>query len=153
MTTEPLLTALPAEGRERLMRFAHEVSFPAGERIFEEHGLADRFWIIRTGSVNLDVHIAPGPPTVVDMLGHGDLVGWSWLVPPYTWRMGAEAATPVRAYEFDATAVRALCEADRDLGLAVTRRVLGMLARRLQATRHRLADMCAPGATTMPAPP
>ncbi|AWN30546.1 MULTISPECIES: cyclic nucleotide-binding domain-containing protein [unclassified Streptomyces] len=153
MTTKPLLSVLPADGRERLMQFAHEVSFPAGDRIFEERGLADRFWIIRTGSVNLDVQVAGGRPAVVDMLGHGDLVGWSWLVPPYTWRMGAEASTPVRAYEFDATAVRALCEVDPALGLAVTRRVLDVVARRLQATRLRLVDMCGPGASAMPAPP
>ncbi|MGA5266931.1 Crp/Fnr family transcriptional regulator [Streptomyces lydicamycinicus] len=152
MTTTPLLSVLPADGRERLMQFAQEVSFPAGTRLFEEHGSADRFWIIRTGSVNLDIQVAGGRSAVVDMLGHGDLVGWSWVVPPYTWRMGAEAFTPVRAYEFDATAVRALCEADPDLGLAVTRSVLGVVARRLQATRIRLADMCGPGASSMPAP-
>ncbi|MCW7986992.1 hypothetical protein XF35_17385 [Streptomyces platensis subsp. clarensis] len=152
MTTTPMLNALPVDGRERLMRLAHEVSFPAGTRIFEERGLADRFWIIRTGSVNLDIQVSSGGRTVVDMLGHGDLVGWSWVVPPYTWRMGAEAFTLVRAYEFDATAVRALCEADLVLGLAVTRRVLDVVARRLQATRLRLVDMCGPGASTMPAP-
>ncbi|MEU9123254.1 cyclic nucleotide-binding domain-containing protein [Streptomyces sp. NPDC048506] len=153
MTTTPLLNVLPAEGRARLMQFADEVSFPAGTRIFEERGLADRFWIIRTGSVNLDIRVAGRRPTVVEMLGHGDLLGWSWLVPPYAWRMGAEAFTPVRAYEFDATAVRALCDADPALGLAVTRRVLDVVARRLQATRLRLLDMYGPGASTMPAPP
>ncbi|MER7152909.1 Crp/Fnr family transcriptional regulator [Streptomyces lydicus] len=152
MTTMPLLRALPADGRARLMHFAHEVSFPSGARLFEERGLADRFWIIHTGSVNLDIRV-DGRPTVVEMLGHGEVVGWSWLVPPYTWRMGAEACTPLRAYEFDATAVRALCEADPALGLEVTRRMLDVVARRLQATRARLADMRAPGATTMPAPP
>lgn len=152
MTTMPLLHVLPAEGRERLMQSAHEVSFPEGTRIFEEHGLADRFWIIRTGSVNLDIQVAGQRAAVVEMLGHGDLVGWSWLVPPYTWRMGAEAFTPVRAYEFDATAVRALCEADPALGLAITRRVLEVVARRLQATRLRLVDLGGRGASSMPAP-
>ncbi|MEW1750621.1 Crp/Fnr family transcriptional regulator [Streptomyces angustmyceticus] len=152
-STPPLLHALPTEGRERLMQFAREVSFPEGKRIFEEHGLADRFWIIRTGSVNLDVQVRGRRPMVVDMLDHGDLVGWSWLVPPYTWRMGAEASSPVRAYEFDATAVRALCEADPAIGLAVTRRVLDVVASRLQATRLRLADMGGPGSRAMPAPP
>ncbi|MFF4281335.1 hypothetical protein ACFY0Z_21425 [Streptomyces kronopolitis] len=75
-----------------------------------------------------------------------------WLVPPYTWRLGAEASTPVRAYEFDATAVRALCEADPVIGLAVTRRVLDVLARRLQATRLRLADRGGPGWKVMALP-
>ncbi|MGG7569322.1 cyclic nucleotide-binding domain-containing protein [Streptomyces sirii] len=152
MTTTPLLQVLPPDGRERLMGFAREVSFPEGTRIFEEGQPADRFWIVRTGSVNLDIQVAGRRPAVVESLGHGDLLGWSWLLPPYAWRMGAEAFTPVRAYEFDATGVRALCEADPVLGLAVTRRVLDVVARRLQATRLRLLDMCAPGASTMPAP-
>ncbi|MFF4603218.1 cyclic nucleotide-binding domain-containing protein [Streptomyces sp. NPDC001339] len=155
MTTTPLplLNALPAEGRARLMQFAEAVSFPAGTRIFEERGRADRFWIIRTGSVNLDVQVPRHRPAVVEMLGHGDLLGWSWLVPPHSWRMGAEAFTPVRADEFDAVAVRTLCEEDPVLGLAVTRRVLDVVAHRLQATRLRLLDMYGPGASTMPAPP
>lgn len=153
MTTAPLLNVLPPEGRARLMQFAHEVAFPAGTRIFEEGKPADRFWIVRTGSVNLDIQVTDRRPAVIDSLGHGDLLGWSWLLPPYAWRMGAEAFTPVRAYEFDATAVRALCEADPALSLAVTRRVLDVVARRLQATRHRLLDLCGPGVSTMPAPP
>lgn len=153
MTTTPLLHVLPPDGRERLMQFAREVSFPAGTRVFEEGEPADRFWIVRTGSVNLDIQVAGRRSVVVESLGHGDLLGWSWLLPPYAWRMGAEAFTPVRAYEFDATAVRALCEADPDLGLAVTRRVLDVVARRLQATRLRLLDISGPAASTMPAPP
>lgn len=153
MTTTSLLHVLPPDGRERLMQFAREVSFPAGTRVFEEGEPADRFWIVRTGSVNLDIQEAGRRPVVVESLGHGDLLGWSWLLPPYAWRMGAEAFTPLRAYEFDATAVRALCEADPDLGLAVTRRVLDVVARRLQATRLRLLDLSGPTAGTMPAPP
>ncbi|TJZ58972.1 cyclic nucleotide-binding domain-containing protein [Streptomyces piniterrae] len=144
MTTTALLNVLPPRGRDRLMELARDVSFPEGTRIFEEGGLADRFWIIRTGSVNLDVQVRGERPATVEMLGHGDLLGWSWLVPPYTWRLGAEATSPVRAHEFDAIAVRALCEADPALGLAVTHRVLDVVARRLQATRMRLLDLYGP---------
>ncbi|MEU7642125.1 cyclic nucleotide-binding domain-containing protein [Streptomyces sp. NPDC039016] len=153
MATTPLLQQLPPNGRERLLAFAHEVTFPEGTHLFEEGGAADQFWILRTGSVNLDVHVAGRRPAVVDLLGPGDLLGWSWLVPPYRWRMGAEAFTLVRAHEFDATAVRALCEADPVLGLAVTRQVLDVVARRLQATRHRLIDLGGAGASVRPAPP
>ncbi|MGD3113037.1 cyclic nucleotide-binding domain-containing protein [Streptomyces sp. YGL11-2] len=152
MTTTPLLQHLPPNGRDRLLAFAHEVSFAEGTRIFEEGGAADRFWIIRTGSVNLDIRIATRRPAVVDVLGPGDLLGWSWLVPPYRWRMGAEAFTLVRAHEFDATRVRALCEADSVLGLVVTRRVLDVVARRLLATRRRAVDLGAVSVSTPPTP-
>ncbi|UQA97003.1 cyclic nucleotide-binding domain-containing protein [Streptomyces halobius] len=144
MTTTALLHVLPPGGRERLMECARDVSFPEGARIFEEGGIADRFWIVHTGSVNLDVQMRGEPPATVAMLGHGDLLGWSWLVPPYTWRLGAEATSPVRAHEFDAIAVRALCEADPALGMAVTHQVLEVVAHRLQSTRMRLLDLYGP---------
>jgi hypothetical protein len=68
------------------------MSFPAGARIFEEGSKADRFWIIRTGMVTLDVHIPGRRAATVDALGPGQLLGWSWLVPPHTWQLGAEAS-------------------------------------------------------------
>ncbi|MGW0705914.1 cyclic nucleotide-binding domain-containing protein [Streptomyces sp. NPDC002643] len=70
--TPSILRALPAEHRQRLMRFAREVSVPQGTRLFEEGGKADRFWIIRTGTVELDMHV-PGSTIaqwVGDVLAH-----------------------------------------------------------------------------------
>ncbi|MEV0777426.1 cyclic nucleotide-binding domain-containing protein [Streptomyces sp. NPDC050433] len=138
-----LLNALPSQGRERLMEFSRPVCFPAGTRIFEDQQPADRFWVIRTGAVNLDLHGHGRNAGTLEMLGHGDLLGWSWLVPPYTWRLGAEAFSMVRADEFDARAVRALCNEDPVLGLALTRHVLEVVAGRLQATRIRLLGVYA----------
>lgn len=82
------LHGLPAEGQDHLMACSHEVSFPAGTRIFNEGDPADRFWIIRTGAVTLDVQAHGRRAATVETLGHGDLLGWSWLVPPYAWRLG-----------------------------------------------------------------
>ncbi|WP_338676516.1 cyclic nucleotide-binding domain-containing protein [Streptomyces sp. SCSIO 30461] len=138
------LHGLPTEGQDHLMACSHEVSFPAGTRIFNEGDPADRFWIIRTGAVTLDLQAHGRRAATVETLGHGDLLGWSWLVPPYAWRLGAEAFSLVRAHEFDAKAVRGLCEVDPAFGLALTRRVLEVVTHRLQATRIRLLDLYAP---------
>ncbi|MFC5801695.1 cyclic nucleotide-binding domain-containing protein [Streptomyces formicae] len=138
------LRGLPSEGLDHLMTCSHEVSFPAGTRIFHEGDPADRFWIIRTGAVTLDLQAHGRRAATVETLGHGDLLGWSWLVRPYTWRLGAEAFSLVRAHEFDAMAVRALCDLDPVFGLALTRRVLEVVSHRLQATRIRLLDLYAP---------
>ncbi len=133
-----LLRAVPAEYRERMLTLAREVSFPQDARVFEERATADRFWVIRSGAITLDLTL-PGPRTVtVETLGPGDLVGWSWMFPPYEWDFGAEALSPVRAYEFDGNEVRALCERDPELGYALVRAVAEVLAHRLQATRSRL---------------
>ncbi|MDB1087307.1 cyclic nucleotide-binding domain-containing protein [Streptomyces sp. ACA25] len=143
-TTTSLLGELPPEGRERLMATARDVSFPAGTRIFEEGHRADRFWIIRTGSVTLDLHVPGRRAAAVETLGPGDLLGWSWLFPPFSWHLGAEALSPVRAVEFDARVVRELCDTDPVLGRAVARRVAEIVAHRLQSARTRLLDLYGP---------
>ncbi|MGP4088462.1 Crp/Fnr family transcriptional regulator [Streptomyces sp. KR55] len=143
-TTLSILRALPAEHRQRLMRIPREVMFPQGARLFEEGGRADRFWIIRTGTVALDLHVPGRRAAVIETLGHNELIGWSWLFAPHVWHLGAEATSPVRAYEFDATAVRTMCQDDPGFGLSVTRWVGDILAHRLHSTRTRLLDLYAP---------
>src|SRR3954464_6751857 len=130
--TTTMTSALSAEQRERLMRILREVEFPAGARIFEEGGRADRFWIIRTGTVNLDMHVPGRRAAVIESLGHNELLGWSWLFAPYVWHLGAEAASPLRAYEFDATTVRTICQEDPAFGRAIARWVGEVIAHRLQ---------------------
>ncbi|GGX69782.1 MULTISPECIES: cyclic nucleotide-binding domain-containing protein [Streptomyces] len=135
-----LLTALPQKQRERLMELAHEVSFPEDARIFEAGGTADRFWVIRSGAVHLDQQVTATRRVTVGSLGAGDLLGWSWLFPPYTWDFGAEAFSQVRAYEFDASAVLAVCVEDPLLGLSLVRTVAEILAHRLELTRGKLLE-------------
>ena len=142
--TTSMPRALPAEHRERLMRIAREVSFPEGTRLFEEGGHADRFWIIRTGTVDLDMRVPGRRAAVIESLGHNELLGWSWLFPPHAWHLGAPTSSPVRAYEFDATAVRTLCRDDAAFGRNVARWVGEVVAHRLQAARVRLLDLYAP---------
>ena len=135
-----LLNALPPPQRQRLMALAREVSFPEDARIFEAGGRADRFWVIRSGAVSLDQQVTSVQRVTVASLGAGDLLGWSWLFPPYQWDFGAEAFSPVRAYEFEAQPVLKLCEEDPALGLTLVRIVAEILAHRLETTRVRLMD-------------
>ncbi|MDX3672270.1 Crp/Fnr family transcriptional regulator [Streptomyces europaeiscabiei] len=142
--TPSMLRTLTAEHRQRLMRQARDVSVPQGTRLFEEGGRADRFWIIRTGTVELDMRVPGRRAAVIERLGHNELVGWSWLFPPHAWQMGAEATTPVRAYEFNAVAVRSMCRDDPALGNDVSQWVGRVLAHRLRSARTRLLDLYAP---------
>ncbi|MEU9190200.1 cyclic nucleotide-binding domain-containing protein [Streptomyces sp. NPDC048484] len=145
MTSVTMTTsALPAEHRERLMGIAREDSFEAGTRLFEEGGHADRFWIVRTGVVALDLRVPGRRAAVVESLGHGELVGWSWHFSPYVWQLGAEVTHPVRAWEFDARAVRAMCADDPAFGRAVAAWVGHVVAQRLHASRFRLLDLYGP---------
>ncbi|WP_030157866.1 cyclic nucleotide-binding domain-containing protein [Streptomyces sp. NRRL S-244] len=149
-TPSPIRIAavLSAEYRGRLMSQAREVNFPEGARIFEEGSRAESFWIVRSGTVTLQIPLPTRRPAPVENLGPGELVGWSWLFPPYTWQLSAEAMTPVRSYEFDATSVRMLMDADPAFGSAIGHWVGRVLALRLQQTRTRLIDLYAPRIAT-----
>jgi CRP-like cAMP-binding protein len=151
VTRPGVFGALTKEHHERLMSVAREVSFATGERIFNEGGKADSFWIIHTGTVALDLHVPGRQAPVIDTLGPGRLLGWSSLVPPHHWHLGAEAAGPVRAYEFDAATVREMCRQDPGLEHELCTYVAGLIARRLRSTRMRLLDLYAPhGAGEVP---
>jgi CRP-like cAMP-binding protein len=99
--------------------------------------------VIRSGAVSLTQRVSSLQQMTVASLGAGDLLGWSWLFPPYRWDFGAEAFSPVRAYEFDAAAVLALCEEDPRLGLTLVRSVAEILAHRLEMTRGQLMEQYA----------
>lgn len=114
-----------------------------GHRIFAEGDTARRFWLIRSGHVALDVHAPGDRQLIVETLGQGDLLGLSWLVPPYQWQFSATAVQDTMTFEFNADAVRAACEADAGLGYQLLQRVMSAASSRLQATRIRMLDLYA----------
>lgn len=136
--------ALSAEQLRKLMALSCEVSFPPGQRIFEEGQKADRFWIIRSGAVQLDLRVPGRRPAVIETLGHGDLLGWAWIFPPHSWHLGAEALSTVRAWEFDAEAVRDLCHEDPALGRDLVLACAEVIGDRLRCARTRLLDLYGP---------
>ena len=135
LAAHPFLHGMSRDQLSVLATTASEGTFEARHRIFADGGNATRFWLIQSGRVFLDLDIPGEGPVIIGTVGLGELLGWSWLVPPYTWAFGAVAATPVRAFEFDAPAVRERCAADPGLGYELTRRMTQVLAKRLQANR------------------
>jgi CRP-like cAMP-binding protein len=138
LATHPFLHGMPRGQLGMLAEASSDVRFPARHRIFEDGGNATRFWLIQSGHVSLDLQVPGEGPVVIETIGMGELLGWSWLFPPFKWAFGAVAATPVGAFEFDAPAVREACAADPGLGYELNQRITRVLAKRLQATRIRL---------------
>jgi CRP/FNR family transcriptional regulator, cyclic AMP receptor protein len=138
LAAHPFLHGLSRDHLAVLAETATDVTFPARQRLFDDGGSANRFWLLQSGHVTLDLHVPGRGRMKIDTIGMGELLGWSWLFPPYRWAFGAVAAGPVEAFEFDARAVRACCESDPVLGYELTTRLAHVVARRLQATRIRL---------------
>jgi CRP/FNR family transcriptional regulator, cyclic AMP receptor protein len=138
LAAHPFLRGMSADRLGVLAEAARHVTFPARYRLFEDGGTASRFWLIQCGHVSLDLHIPGEGPVVIETIGMGELLGWSWLFPPYKWAFGAMTITAVEAFEFDAPMVRERCAAYPELGYEFNQRVTRVLAKRLQSTRIRL---------------
>jgi CRP/FNR family cyclic AMP-dependent transcriptional regulator len=137
MVAHPFLTGLPPRDVERLARWAHRAPFRPGTRMFEENGRAERFWLLREGHVDLDIRV-PGDTVVIETLGPGTVLGWSWMFSPYRWHFGAVTVGPVLAIALDGPGVRGLCDGDPALGHELTKRFMAVVVERMQATRIRL---------------
>jgi CRP/FNR family transcriptional regulator, cyclic AMP receptor protein len=140
LATHPFLRGMSPDHLAILAAAGSDVTFPARHRLFEDGGHAGRFWLIQSGCVALDLNV-PGQGLVrIETIGMSELLGWSWLFPPFTWAFGAVTVSPVQAFEFDGRAVRASCAADPAFGYELTRRFTAVIANRLQATRIRLTS-------------
>ena len=120
---------------------ATNVRFKMGEFLFREGEDANQFYLLRHGKVALQVFIPQRGPITIETIEAGEVLGWSWLFPPYRWHFDALALELVRAIAFDGQCLRGKCEEDHDLGYALMQRFAQVMAQRLQATRLQLLDL------------
>ena len=143
ISAHPFFAALTDAQLAALAEDAITETFTAGQRLFDEGGIADMFWLIEHGSIALDMRVPGRGDQIVETLGPGTVLGWSWLHPPYRWHFGAVARLATTAIAFDAASVRRRCDADPAFGYAMLRSFTPVITERLQATRLRLLDLYA----------
>jgi len=112
----PFFDALDPAYLKLLVGCASNVRFEAGAYIFRRGEPADQFYLLRQGRVALEIFAPQRPPIIISTLETGDVLGWSWMVPPYHWRLDARAVEPVRAIALDGKCLRGKCEGNHDLG-------------------------------------
>ncbi len=141
IASAPVFAELSAPQLELIAGCGANQHFAAGERLFTEGGPAERFYLIREGSVALEIDAPGRGPLVIETLHAGEVVGWSWLFEPYRWQFDARASAPVATIAFDGSCLRGKCEEDHELGYELMRRFAALLIDRLQATRLQLLDV------------
>ena len=135
-----IFEGMPPEYLEFLADCAHHVHFKEGAFLIYISKPATHFYLIRKGQVALEMDAANKIVTL-QTVGEGSVVGWSWMVPPYTWHFDARAAAPVSAISFDAVRIREECERDPRFGYQMLKRFSSIMIDRLMATRVQLADV------------
>ena len=146
-TIEELLAEAPAfEGMSQehlalIAGCAQNKAFREGEYLMREGDPADNFFVIRHGRVAMEIFVPQRGAVTIETIDDGDLLGWSWLMPPFRCHMDARALGTVHTVVFDAACLRGKSDTDPVLGYGLMRRFIPVIVERLQATRVRLLDV------------
>ena len=139
VAAHPYLIGISPHHIRLLADCAMRAQFPAGQVIFRKGETANRFYLIESGKVALES--SAGDQVIrIGEVGAGDLLGWSWIFPPYLWHFDARAVEPTTAIFLYGTILREYCEADPALGYELFKRMSEVMMRRLQAAREKLSE-------------
>jgi CRP/FNR family cyclic AMP-dependent transcriptional regulator len=141
LAAHPLFKDLEPRYLEILTGCASNVRFESGAYLLREGEAADQFYLIRQGKVALEVQVPERGQMTIETIEEGEVLGWSWLFPPYRWQFSGRAIGPVRAIALDGACLRNKCELDHDLGYELMRRFAAIIIERLQATRLQMLDV------------
>lgn len=141
LAQHPFIEGLDGDTVALIAGCASNARFAAGDYLFRESEGADSFYLVRQGTVALEMHV-PGRDSVVFLtLKEGEMLGMSWLFPPYQWSYDARAVELTRVFQFDARCLRDKCERDNRVGYQLMKRFVPPLIERLQTARMQSVDL------------
>ena len=141
LSEHPFLSDLEHHHVNLLVSCASNIRFDAGQNIFREGDEASQFYIIRHGKIALEIYTPNRGSLTIATVGEGEVLGWSWLFPPYHWHFDARAIELTRAIALDGKCLRKKCEEDHDLGYELLKRFSHIIMERLKATRIQMIDL------------
>src|SRR5437867_8846907 len=141
VTLHPFLAGMNRAQLALLTDCAMATHFKKGETILREGEFANRFYLIESGKVMLESRDDFDEATVIETIGPGDLLGWSWMFPPYVWQFTARAIEPTTALFFYAAILREYCEKDHSLGYELLKRISAVIVTRLHAAHDQMLSL------------
>jgi CRP-like cAMP-binding protein len=138
ITSHAFFHGMKPEHLAVLTEGAKAITFKAGDMLFREGEPADQFYLIESGKIALETREPANGTTLVQTLGAGDVLGWSWLFPPFTWHFQARATEPAAVIILSGAHLLVTAERNHEFGYELMKRVAQVVIRRLQATRKQL---------------
>lgn len=135
---------LDEEYLDFLARCATMRKIKKNEMLFRQRQVAETFYVLQRGRISVEIPAMYGPHLRIQNLGPGQILGWSWFIPPYDWDFQARAEEDSELLEFDGKAVLARCEEDAEFGYALLKRFTVLMSDRLEAARRRMMDEFSP---------
>ncbi|MFQ5935439.1 MAG: Crp/Fnr family transcriptional regulator [Acidiferrobacterales bacterium] len=123
-----------------LSQNARALRVEKGEVVFRQGEPADKFYLIQAGHISIEIPALYGPTLEIQSLSKDQVLGWSWLIPPYRWNFQARAQKNSDVLEFDGRVVLARCEQEPKFGYELLKRFAGLMSERLDAARQKMID-------------
>lgn len=140
--SHPFFNSVPPEHLEHLLKNAQEVAFQPGEFLFRESEPANRFYLVQSGRVAVEA--GKQHEKVIQMIASGEVLGWSWLFPPFAWHFSARATEPTQCVVLDGGHLLVAAEENPEFGYDLMRRISQILVGRLQITRQKMLETPVP---------
>ena len=141
LSEHPFFHDLPPEYLKIVVGCASNVRFEPEEVVYREGDAANKFFLVREGRISLEINVPHQGLIAIQTIGAGEILGWSWLFPPYKWRFTSRVYERTRAIALDGECLRKKCEDDHGLGYEIYKRFANIIVQRLQATRLQLLDV------------
>ncbi len=141
LAEHPFMKGLDPKYIELLVGCASNVRFDSEAFVFREGEEANQFFLIRQGKIALEIYSEAHGPISIQTLREGDILGWSWLVPPHYRHFDARALELTRVIAFDGKCLRTKCQEDKNLGYELMLIMLPLMGKRLEATQLKLKDV------------
>ncbi len=146
-TLEPILAevevfrGMKPEHLAHMSGCASNVRYEAGEFAGRAGDPADKFWIVRQGRLALEIFVPGRGAITIGTMSEGDVVGFSWLLPPYELRFDIHALAASRALMFDGRCLRGKCVTDPEFGHELLSRFARIMVNRIEAMSLQLMDV------------
>ena len=144
LSTHTFFSGLDDSYRKFLSNSVTELQIKKGGVLFKQGDRADKFYLLRKGQVSVQVPALMGPSLEIQTLGEDQVLGWSWLIPPYRWIFLARAEEDSELLEFDGGAILARCEEDPKFGYELFKCFAALMSERLGAARQKMMDQWDP---------
>jgi CRP/FNR family transcriptional regulator, cyclic AMP receptor protein len=137
----PFLAGLSPEHMQTLVGCASNVRFAEGATVMQEGQTANKFYLIRSGRIALEMQMTGRKDLRIQTVGPGEILGWSWLISPFRWHFTGVVVLETRGLALDGECLRNKCETDPHFGYEMLKRLSVVMERRLEATRLQLLDL------------
>lgn len=148
LKNHPFVQGLKESYVELLADCTESRNYNSGDYLLRYQKPAEEFLLLLEGKVLLLNNVPAKDITPLESISAPNVIGWSWLLPPYRWHFDVKAQSPVSCLVVHAMCLLGKMETDKEFGYEMYKRFFNVVVDRLQASRLQVLDVYAKPTTS-----